>query len=76
MKISLQRSHALMVEDGAFSQKRLCYNFSGDSKYRGAFKLHYWLKNYSNFSVWVDIAYWWSFIAGGSAINRATPSSL
>ena len=27
-------------------------------------------------AILLDFAYWWSFIDGGSAINKATPSSL
>ena len=29
-----------------------------------------------NFAEWLDFAYWWSFIGGGSAIDKATPCSL
>ena len=38
--------------------------------------MHYWFKSYGNFFEWMDFAYWWSFIGGGSAINSATPSSF
>ena len=30
----------------------------------------------SNFSEWVDFAYWWNFNGQGSAINRATQSNF
>ena len=73
MKLSLRRRHALMVEDGAFSHKIDNVAIVGDFKSRRASKLHYWFKSYGK---WVDLAYWWSFIGGGSAINGATPSSL
>ena len=65
-----------MVEDGAFSNNRLCYNDLGDSKFRRASKLQYWFKSYGSFAELVDFAYLWSFIGGGSAINGATPSSF
>ena len=63
-----------MVEDGAFSP-RIDY-FLGDYKFQRASKSHYWFKSYNNCVEWVYFAYWLSFIGGGSAINRATPSSL
>ena len=50
--------------------------FFGDFKSRRAPKLHYWFKSYGDLAEWVDFAYWWSFTAGGSAINGATSSSL
>ena len=31
---------------------------------------------YGNFDDWLGFAYWCSFSGGGSAINRATPSSF
>ena len=39
-------------------------------------KLHHWFKSCGGFAEWVNFAYWWSFIGGGSAINGGTPSSL
>ena len=53
----------------------LCYNFWGDSKSWRASKSHYWFRSDGNFAELEDFNYWWSFIGGGSAINRATPSS-
>ena len=38
--------------------------------------MHYWFRSYGNFAEWIDFAYWWSFSAGGSAIDGATPSNL
>ena len=74
-KISLRHRHALMVKDGAFSHKITILKFSGDSKSWRATKLYYCFNTYRNFAEWVDFAFWLSFSGGGSAINRATPSS-
>ena len=64
-----------MVGYGAFSHKIDCVAiFFGDSKYQRVSKLHYLFKSYGNFAEWVDLAYWWIFSGGGSAINGATPS--
>ena len=52
-----------MVEYGAFSHKIDNSQFLGDPK------LHHWFKSYANFTEQVDIAYWWSFSGGGSAIR-------
>ena len=66
-----------MVQDGAFSHKRyyvtLCL---GDPKSQTASKSPYWFKSYGNFAEWVDLAFCWNFIGGGSAMNGATLSSL
>ena len=35
-----------------------------------------WFKSYGHFTEGVDFVYWWSFSSGGSAINKATPSSF
>ena len=67
VKISLRRLHA---------HNRLCYNFFWDSNLEGHPNCKYRFKNYNDFTEWVDFAYRWSFIGGGSAINGATPSSL
>ena len=56
MKISLWSRHALIVEDGAISQKILEHS-----------TLHYWFKSYGNFAKLVDFAYWWSFSSEGFA---------
>ena len=77
MKISLQRPHALLVDEGAFSHNiDNVAIFLGDSKSQRASKLHCWFKSYGDFAEWVDFAYWWSFSGGGSVINGATQSSL
>ena len=73
VKISLRHRHTQMVGDGAFSHKINVLQFS---KSRRASKSHYRIKSYSDFAESVDFAYWWSFSDGGSAIKRATPSSL
>ena len=54
----------------------LIYNIFGDSKSQRASKFHYWFKSCGDFAEWVDFAYWWSFIAAGSAIKGANPPSL
>ena len=54
VKISLQRRHALMVEDGTYSHKI-------------DYVIIYWFKSYGNFAECVDFAYWWSFSSEGSA---------
>ena len=46
------------------------------SKSQRASKSHNWFKSYGEFEEWVDFAYRWSFIGGGSAINGANPSSF
>ena len=46
------------------------------SKSQRASKSPQWFKSYGHFTEGVDFAYWWSFSGGGSAINRATPSSV
>ena len=67
MKISLQRRHAPMVGDGAFSHKiDYITIFFGDFKSQRTPKLHYWFKSYSDFAEWVYFpigqsgeASWW-----------------
>ena len=78
VKISLQRRHAPMVEDGAFSHKIDFFFtiFMEDSKSERVSKLHHWFMSYGDFAEWIDLAYWWSFNGGWSVINRATQSSL
>ena len=44
----LRRRHALMVADGALSQR--------------ASKLDYWFESYVDFAEWMSFAYQWSFI--------------
>ena len=44
----LRRRHALMVADGALSQR--------------ASNSDYWFESYVDFAEWVSFAYWWSFI--------------
>ena len=50
--------------------------FLGHLKSQRASKLHFWFKSYGDFVEWVDFAYLWSFVGGGSAINESTPSSF
>ena len=58
----------------------LCLPYAGFfleySKSSRACKLPDWFKSYGNFTEWVDFSVWWSLSDGGSAINRATPSSF
>ena len=39
-------------------------------------RLHYWFNIYVDFAGWVELAYWWSFIGGGSANKGDIPSSI
>ena len=56
-----------MVEDGANSHK-IVY-VTTFKEIQMASKLYFWVKSYRDFAEQMDLAYWWSFSAGGSAIN-------
>ena len=65
-----------MVRDRASSYNSHSHSDQELSKSRRASKSHQWFKSYGHFTEGVDLAYWWSFSGGGSAINEATPSSF
>ena len=48
-------------------KNRLCHSDQELSKSGRASKSHQWFQSYGHFTEWVDFAYWWSFIGGGSA---------
>ena len=65
---ALRRCYPQTVRDSSSSYKIdyviVIKNFQ---KSQRASKSHQWFKSYGHFTEGVDLAYWWSFIGGGSA---------
>ena len=64
-----------MVEDGGFSHKIDYLTFLEEILNLKGHPNHITGSRVTA-TEWVDFAYWWSFIRGGSAINGATLSSF